>query len=441
MRQLFGTDGIRGKANVYPMNIEVATKVGQAVVEVLKNKQNPKIIIGKDTRLSGYMFEHAITAGVTSMGGKAILVGPMPTPAIAHLTKSFNADAGIVISASHNPAEDNGIKIFDSNGFKLDDKIEEQIEEIILGKDLQLNKIGKAVRIKNASGRYIEFAKSSIKNYSLEGIKIVLDCANGAAYNIAPLVFSELGAEVIVLNNNPDGENINLNCGSEHPDIIRNAVIKNNANIGIALDGDADRVIVVDEKGEEVNGDKIMAISALELKRKGLLKNNTVVSTIMSNLGLKKCLQENGINLIQTQVGDRYVTEEMRKNKYIFGGEQSGHLIFLDYATTGDGIISALQLLKIMKKSGKKISELAEVMNTIPQYIKNVEVKEKKELNNLEITKQAISDVEKSLGANGRVIVRYSGTQNVARVMIEGEGDIESFANKIVNAIKEEVGV
>ena len=440
MKELFGTDGIRGKANVYPMTVDIATKVGQAVVKVLRDGNNPKIIIGKDTRLSGYMFENAIAAGVTSMGGRAVLVGPMPTPAIAHLTKSFNADAGIVISASHNPAEDNGIKIFDSNGFKLKDEVEDEIEDFILNQEMKYDKIGKAIRIKNASGRYIEFAKSSIKNISLKGLKIVLDCANGAAYNIAPLVFSELGAEVIVINNTPDGSNINLNCGSEHSEVITKLVKEHNADIGVALDGDADRVIVIDENGNEVDGDTIMAIVALELKRKNLLKNNTVVSTIMSNLGLNKCLKDNGINIVQTAVGDRNVVEEMKKSKYVFGGEQSGHIIFLDYATTGDGIISALQLLKIMKKSEKKISELAKVMTKMPQVLINVEVKEKKELKELNAFK-IIKQVEENLGENGRIVVRYSGTQNMARVMIEGEGDIESYANQIVDAIKDEVGV
>ncbi len=447
-RKLFGTDGIRGKANIYPMTADIALMVGKAVVKALNKKnKKPRIVIGKDTRLSCYMFENAIASGVTSMGGRAILTGPMPTPAIAHLTRSLNGDAGIVISASHNPAEDNGIKIFDHNGFKLPDCIEEEIERLILEDDLDNSNIlgeniGKAERIDHANGRYIEFAKSSINNESLKGIKVALDCSNGAAYNIAPLVFLELGADIVTLNNKPDGLNINKECGSQHPDVVKAAVLGHNCDIGIALDGDADRVIVVDEKGNEVDGDKIMAICALEMKKQGKLKNDAVVATVMSNIGLKKCLEENDINPIQTQVGDRYVVEEMRKNNYNFGGEQSGHMIFLDYASTGDGIISALQLLNIIRKSNKKLSELAKVMTKYPQILINVNVKEKKDLSELMETKKAIEDVELALGDEGRVLVRYSGTQDKARVMVEGkdEDKVNKYAKKIANVIKKEIG-
>jgi len=446
MKKLFGTDGIRGIANQYPMTSEVAVKLGKAIAISLNNGKNrPKILIGKDTRISGYLIESALTSGICSSGADVLLVGPMPTPAIAHLTKSFAADAGIVISASHNPAEHNGIKIFDKEGFKLSDKLEEEIEKMVLSKkesdeSVKGGKIGKAFRIDDAKGRYIEFAKNTIKNHSLSNLKIVLDCANGAAYHIAPDIFRELGAEVVVLNNKPDGLNINLRCGALYPNVIREKVLEEKADIGIAFDGDADRVIMVDGEGNDIDGDCIMAICAIEMKNK--LKNNVVVATTMSNIGFEIAMKNKGIKVVRTDVGDRYVVEEMKANNYNLGGEQSGHIIFFDYSTTGDGIITALQILNIMKRTGKKLSDLKECITTFPQIIKNVDVREKKLFEKMSKVMEEIKNAEKQLKDNGRIIVRYSGTENKARVMVEGknEKEINEIADKIVNEIKKEVG-
>lgn len=450
-RKLFGTDGIRGKANVYPITPEVALNVGKAVAKVFsdwKVNGRHKIIIGKDTRLSGYMIESALTSGICSMGVDVYLVGPMPTPAIAHLAKSFNADAGIVISASHNEAIDNGIKIFSSDGLKLPDDVEKKIEELVLSSHIksdyiQGDKIGKAYRINEAQGRYIEFAKNSIKSMSLKGLKMVLDCANGAAYKVAPKIFSELGAEVIVIGDHPDGLNINLNCGALHPENMIEKVKENKADLGIALDGDADRVVMVDEKGEFVDGDHILAICALDMKERGKLKKDTVVATVMSNIGFIKSMKESGIDVLKTPVGDRYVMEEMKKGGYSLGGEQSGHIMFADYVTTGDGIITALQILRVMKKSGKKLSELSSCITSYPQVLINVEVKEKKNFDKMIGVKKTIEEVNKELGDNGRILVRYSGTENIARIMIEGEDDkkIRHMADKIAGEIKKEIGI
>ncbi|MBU1974593.1 MAG: phosphoglucosamine mutase, partial [Nanoarchaeota archaeon] len=338
MRKLFGTDGIRGKANTYPMTVDIALKVGKAAGIILRNGKKCKVVIGKDTRLSGYMIESALAAGLLSMGIEVYFVGPMPTPAIAHITRSFAADAGVVISASHNPYEDNGIKFFDAHGFKLPDDVEEKIEQLALS-DLNTDNItgedvGKAHRISDARGRYIEFAKNSIKNMSLKGLKIVLDCANGAAYHVTKYILTELGAEVILKNTFPNGKNINERCGALYPELLRDDVLLENADLAIALDGDADRVIMLDEKGEVVCGDRMMGIVALEMLREGTLKQNTLVTTVMSNLGLTKAIESAGGKVVQTKVGDRYVVEEMRKNDYNLGGEQSGHIIFLDHTTT-----------------------------------------------------------------------------------------------------------
>jgi len=357
--KVFGTDGIRGKANVWPMTPEIALRVGKAVALFFRErngKQKHRIVIGKDTRLSGYMLETALTSGIVSMGVDVFLVGPMPTPAISHLTKSMNCDAGIVISASHNPAEDNGIKLFDSDGFKLNEKTEQEIEKLILSENIESDstEIGKASRIDDAKGRYTEFIKDSIDNKPLNGLKIVLDCANGAGYHIAPDVFSELGAETIVLNNKPNGKNINLECGAMHPEVIMNAVKENKADFGVALDGDADRLIVCDEKSALVDGDAIIAVFARDLKEKGKLKSNKIAGTVMSNLGLIKALEEIDIELIQTKVGDKFVIEEMKKQSLELGGEQSGHIIFREFSSTGDGILCAVQLARISKESGKK---------------------------------------------------------------------------------------
>jgi len=443
MKKLFGTDGVRGKANIYPMNAETALKLGKAAAAVFMNgKKRHKIVIGKDTRISCYMIENALTSGILSMGVDVLLVGPMPTPAIAHLTKSFAADAGIVISASHNPAEDNGIKFFDSNGFKLSDEIEEKIEKIAFS-EIKTDHIigelvGKAKRIDDAQGRYIEFAKSSVDNISLKGIKIVLDCANGAAYKVSPLIFEELGAQVITINNTPNGLNINDQCGALYPGQMKKFVVEYGADIGIALDGDADRVIMVDENANEVDGDQIIALCALNLIRNKKLKDNTIVVTDYSNLGLDKAIKNANGKVIRVMNGDRYVVEEMRKHKYNFGGEQSGHIVFLDYTTTGDGTISALQVLRIMKKTGKKLSELAKCITKFPQLMVNVKVRKKIDFEKMPRVMEKINKAKEKLKNNGRVIVRYSGTQNLARIMAEGinKKEIRRYAKEIADEIK-----
>lgn len=450
MGKLFGTDGIRGVANRYPMTPEMALNIGKATAHVFKEtcgKKHCKIVIGKDTRLSGYMLENALTAGIISGGVDVLLVDTLPTPAIAHLTQSLNADAGIVLSASHNPAEDNGIKIFRGDGFKLPDTVEVEIENYVLSEKVDTEHItggmiGRAYRIDDVKGRYIEFAKSTVESMSLKGLKIVLDCAHGAAYNTAPQIFRELGAEVVVLNNRPDGMNINLECGALHPEKMIDVVKKEKADIGIALDGDADRVIVCDEKGRDVDGDHIIAISALYMKEKGFLDKNSVVTTIMANKGFDIAMEEKGIHVIKTKVGDRYVVDEMKKNGCVLGGEQSGHIIFLKYTTTGDGIVSALQLLRIIKEKNEKLSNLAQCMFALPQILVNIEVKEKRDLNTLHAGKK-IAEAENILGKMGRVLVRYSGTQNVCRIMIEGEDkhEIKKMADDIADAIKMEIGI
>ncbi|MCF6150565.1 MAG: phosphoglucosamine mutase [Candidatus Kuenenia sp.] len=447
---LFGTDGIRGVANMPPMTPEMALNIGKAAACYFKEKcgeKRSKIVIGKDTRLSGYMLENALNAGIVSAGVDVLPVGILPTPAIAHLTKSLNADAGIVLSASHNPAEDNGIKIFNGEGFKLSDEVEEEIEEYILRKRIETShikgdSIGKAHYVDEVKGRYIEFAKASVRNMSLRGIKIVLDCANGAAYNTAPYMFGELGAEVIVLNDKPDGMNINFECGALHPEKMMEVVKSEKADVGIALDGDADRVIVCDENGRNVDGDHIIAICALYLKENALLEKNSVVTTIMTNKGFDIAMRKKGITVIKSNVGDKYVIDEMKKTGCVLGGEQSGHIIFSQYTTTGDGIVSALQLLRVMKEKGETLSSLASCMKALPQIIVNVGVKEKRDVNVLNAKKQ-IEEAEKALGNMGRVLVRYSGTQNLCRVMIEGEdkNEIKKLANTIAAAIKEEIGI
>ncbi|MFH1234890.1 MAG: phosphoglucosamine mutase [Candidatus Diapherotrites archaeon] len=449
MGKVFGTDGIRGKANTYPMTPEMALRVGKAVALYFQKKnsrEKHRLVIGKDTRLSGYMLETALTSGIVSMGADVFLVGPMPTPAISHLTKSMNCDAGIVISASHNPSEDNGIKIFDTQDFKLSEQAEEEIELLVLSKELNSSasphSIGKAHRIDDAKGRYIEFAKNSAGNIPLLGLKVVLDCANGAAYHIAPDVFSELGAETIVLNDKPDGYNINKNCGALHPEVIQEAVKKQKADIGIALDGDADRVIVCDEKGGIVDGDTIMAIFACDLLKKGKLPSKTIVATVMSNVGFDRAMEKLGIKVVKANVGDKYVIEELRKGNFELGGEQSGHIIFREYSSTGDGIVCALQVARIIKETGKKLSELALVMEKFPQALVNIEVKEKKPFEKMPAVKKAMDAAEKELGKNGRILVRYSGTENKARVMVEAKDrkTVELIAEKIAAEIRKEVG-
>ncbi len=448
MGKLFGTDGIRGVANQYPITPDMVVQVGQATAYVLKKREHrSRIVIGKDTRLSGYMIESALVSGICSMGTDVILVGPVPTPGIAFLTINLNADAGIVISASHNPYQDNGIKIFSKSGYKLNDEAELKIEELILSQKLptlltNAENLGHVYREEDASGRYIVFLKNSFpSNLNLEGMKIVLDCANGATYKVAPTLFREMRAEIIALNISPDGQNINLNCGSLYPETLAKKVVETGADIGLAFDGDGDRLIAIDEKGDIVNGDKIIAICAKKLKEEGKLKNNTVITTVMSNLGLSIAFQEMDIKNVTTKVGDRYVLEEMIKNDSIIGGEDSGHIIFMEHHTTGDGILTALQLLSVMKKDKKTLSELTKIMKTFPQVLINVKVKRKAPLEEIPELKTIIAEVEKELDGKGRVLVRYSGTQSVCRVMLEGpnKSDTERLANKIAKVVEDKL--
>ncbi len=452
IRSLFGTDGIRGVANHDPMTPEMSLRLGKALTCLLKQgsqqTHRPKIVIGKDTRLSGYIFEQALSSGIASMGADVLLVGPLPTPAIAFITASMRADAGIVISASHNPYEDNGIKIFDRNGFKLPNEEETKIEEMIFGGDGDLMRaspgdIGKAFRIEDAPGRYVVFAKNSFPgDLTLEGIKIVLDCANGAAYKVSPIIFQELGAEVITIGVNPDGKNINTDCGSLNPDLLRRKVLKSGADIGIALDGDADRVIFCDEKGTIVDGDKIIAICADEMIEHGKLRGNAVVTTLMSNMALENFIRGKGADFIRTEVGDRYVVEAMREKGCNLGGEQSGHIIFLDHTTTGDGTLAALQVLAIMKREGKKLSQLACIIAPYPQLLVNVRIKKKKDLDKIRNLQDLINRSTARLNGRGRINIRYSGTEPISRVMVEGEdlSLISEIADELASAIENDIG-
>lgn len=448
MGKLFGTDGVRGVANEYPMTAEMALDIGRATAHLFKRKgHTPRIIIGKDTRISGYMIENALVSGICSMGVNALLVGPLPTPGIAFATNSMRADAGIVISASHNPFQDNGIKIFSSEGFKLSDEKELEIEKLIFSNNMHTlhpshNELGKAYRIEDARGRYIVFLKNTFpKEYTLEGTKLVLDCAHGATYKVAPETFFELGADVTSLFDEPNGENINANCGSQHPETLMEEVVKRKADVGFAFDGDGDRCIAVDEKGSVLTGDQIMAICAREMKKEGKLAHNLLVTTVMSNIGLGIALKEFGIEQLITQVGDRYVLEEMQANGALLGGEDSGHIIFLEHHTTGDGIITALQVLAAMKKTQKPLSELAQVMKVFPQKLINVDVKSKPELSTISEITQVIKDVETQLGDEGRVLVRYSGTQPMCRVMVEGptHEDTENYCKQIADVLQEKL--
>ncbi len=427
MGKLFGTDGIRGKANQWPMTPEIALQVGRAVGYLFRNKEGRhKILIGKDTRISGYLLENAIASGICSVGAEALFVGPLPTPAIAFLTANMRCDAGIVISASHNPYYDNGIKIFGRDGFKLSDELEEKIEEMVLNESIASfrakgDQIGRAYRLEDAPGRYIVHLKHTFpKELTLDGLKIVLDCANGAAYKVAPAVFEELGAQVTKLGVSPDGLNINHNCGALYPEGVIERVKSEGAHIGIALDGDADRVIIVDEKGQVVDGDQILALCARQMQKEGLLKGGAVVATVMSNMGLEKALQEIGLKLVRTKVGDRFVVEKMRAEGYNLGGEQSGHIIFLDHATTGDGILAALQVLAIMKKEDKPLSEIAH-LEKYPQVLVNVKVQEKLPLEEIPGLEKLKNGFEKELQDRGRILIRPSGTEPKYRVMVEGE--------------------
>jgi phosphoglucosamine mutase len=449
MGKLFGTDGVRGEANRYPMNAEIAFTIGQAVVYTLrKDHTHPRIVIGKDTRISGYMLESSLESGITSMGGNPYLLGVLPTPGIAFAAQSMRADAGIVISASHNPYQDNGIKIFSGSGFKLSDEQEEAIENLMLSNTLHglvppVKDMGQAFRLQDVNGRYIVFLKNTFpRDLSIEGMKIVLDTANGATYKIAPETFWELGAETEVIHNAPNGININDRCGSQHTEDLRKKVVESGAAIGLAFDGDGDRLIAVDEKGREITGDQILLICARMLKDQGKLKNDLLVSTVMSNLGLRVACRKYGFNYHASKVGDRYVLEDMLKLGGMIGGEESGHLIFLDQHTTGDGIITALQLLAAMVRAGKPLSELAGLMDIYPQKLINVNVKSKPEIETVPQVMEVIERIEKELGEEGRILVRYSGTQNMCRVMVEGpsESVTQKYCQEIADTVKTVLG-
>ena len=428
MHKLFGTDGIRGKVNHFPMTPETVLRIGMAAAVALGKKHGRNmVLIGKDTRISGYMIESALTSGICAMGMNVILVGPIPTPGVAFLTKTLRLDAGVVISASHNPYDDNGIKFFSSRGFKLPDELERQIEQMAQDEGFFKKRpgghaIGKAFRLEDARGRYIEYIKSTIpKNETLEGMKIVVDCANGAAYRITPWVMEELGAEVVTINDSPDGININASCGSLDTAGLREAVIAHKADLGVAHDGDADRTILIDEKGETVDGDQMLGIWAPELKNDGKLPGDTVVATVMSNLGVERYLEGQGIKLLRTKVGDRFVTEEMLKGGFVLGGEQSGHIVNFHLNTTGDGPITALHIVHLVKKLGLPLSELKAAIPVFPQALENVPVKTKINPASIPGLAELIKKAEKELAENGRVLVRPSGTEPKIRVMVEGK--------------------
>ena len=463
-RRLFGTDGIRGIANQEPMTSETSLRLGRAIAHVVgddgagkrargalgrKRTHRRRILVGKDTRLSGYMFETALASGICSMGADVLLVGPLPTPGVAFLTRSMRADAGVVISASHNPYQDNGIKFFSSDGFKLPDEWERRMEAMVWNGDYDAHRpaateIGKAYRIDDALGRTIAFLKSTFPSHlTLEGLKIVVDCANGAGYRVAPEVLAELGAEVIPVAVEPDGTNINLDCGSVYPEKAREALREHGADLAVCLDGDADRALFIDEHGELVDGDEVLAMCAVEMKRAGRLPTGAVVATVMSNMGLDIALREHGIGVLRTDIGDRYVVEAMRRDGHNLGGEQSGHLVFLDHNTTGDGCLTALQVLAVMTEREKPLGELRRTMGKLPQVIVNVPVREKRPLSELARVRDRIAESEHLLDGRGRVLVRYSGTEPLARVMLEGESgdEIRRLAQGIADAIQSDLGV
>ncbi|MDH4086023.1 MAG: phosphoglucosamine mutase [Nitrospira sp.] len=449
MRKLFGTDGVRGVANLDPMTSEMAMQLGRAAAHIfMRRAGRHQIVIGKDTRISGYMLESALMAGICSMGVDVLLVGPMPTPAIAFLTRSLRADAGVVISASHNPYQDNGIKFFSKDGFKLPDEVEARIEELIVSDEIShlrptADLIGKAYRIDDAAGRYIEFAKRSLpKDLDFQGIKLVVDCANGAAYNVAPTVLRELGATIEVIGNKPDGMNINARCGAVHPELLQEEVLRHKADLGIALDGDADRAVFVCEQGTVIDGDHVMAALGLDLHQSGLLAKQTLVGTVMSNFGLELSMSKAGIKLIRTPVGDRYLLERMLAEGYNFGGEQSGHFIFLDHNTTGDGLISALQILSLVKRTKKPLSELAQAMTAVPQVLVNVQVTKKPRLESIPDIDCAIQASERRLNGCGRVLIRYSGTEPLLRIMVEGEQStmVKEVAEDLARVVRKHIG-
>ena len=444
-KKYFGTDGIRGRANENPMTVETAVKLGRAVARYFRYKGRPgRIVVGKDTRLSCYMFETSLAAGICSMGAECWLCGPLPTPGIAHITASMRADAGLVISASHNPYWDNGIKVFTEDGFKLPDDTEDELERLMDSDALvddraPAESLGRTWRIEDAVGRYIAFLKSTFpRELSLSGLRIVVDCANGAAYKVAPAVLDELGAKVIPLATHPNGRNINADCGALHPEGVQRAVLEKGADLGIALDGDADRLIAVDEKGQVVDGDAVMAVLATRMLAAGTLNHKTLVATVMSNIGLEQCIDGAGGKLLRADVGDRYVVAAMRQGGYNVGGEQSGHMVFLDHMTTGDGVVAALQLMAVMLREQKTISELASVMTRFPQVLVNINVKSKPPIEELPSVMKLIAGVKETLGDTGRVLVRYSGTEHKGRVMVEGEdeGQINAMAEEIAAEMK-----
>lgn len=446
--KLFGTDGIRGRANEFPITPEIALRVGQAVAQVLKSSDanRRRVVIGKDTRISGYMLETALTAGLVSSGMDVYLPGPLPTPAIAHLTKSMGCAAGIMLTASHNPFEDNGLKIFGPDGFKLSDQLENAIEQYIL--DTNLNSepiapahIGKAYRIEDARGRYIEYAKHTADNISLHGLKIVVDCGHGAAWWIAPLIFRELGAEVIKTGCDPDGININAGCGAMHPEHAGELVRQHQADLGISFDGDADRVIFTDAGGNPVSGDRILALCALTMQQQNRLRGNTIAVTVMSNLGLHEAMRQNGIEVITTAVGDRHVIEALRDQNHSFGGENSGHLIFADHATTGDGILSALQVLGMMKRKGATLAELAACMNEFPQKLVNLPVSAKPPIETLSKLQAVMAEADVAFGNEGRQLIRYSGTEKKIRILVEHReaNVVDHWIERFSQAVKEEL--
>jgi phosphoglucosamine mutase len=455
-KKIFGTDGVRGTANVEPVTAETALKLGRSAAHVFKNINSQprghgrhKIVIGKDTRLSGYMLENALSSGVLSMGVDVLFIGPLPTPGVAYVTRSLRADAGIVITASHNPYDDNGIKFFGGDGYKLADDIEDRIEELVFSGEIETirptaSQVGKAVRIDDALGRYIEFAKASIpRGLTLDGLRIVVDCAHGAAYKSTPCVLRELGAEVFVFGNQPDGTNINRECGSMHPDGLCGKVRELRADVGIAHDGDADRVLLCDENGRVIDGDDIMVIAALEMLAQGALEKKTLVSTVMSNAGVDAAIKQAGGKVVRTPVGDKHVIDEMLRGGYNFGGEQSGHLIFGDFATTGDGLVAALQILRIMKAKGSPLSALARSWTRFPQLVMNVRVREKRPFEELDGVLQLVSQAEATVKADGgRVLLRYSGTEPKARLLIEGrdEAALKQWSTRICEAIRKHVG-
>jgi phosphoglucosamine mutase len=456
-KKIFGTDGVRGTANIEPVTAETALKLGRAAAHVFKNLESQsrsrgkhKIVIGKDTRLSGYMLENAISSGILSMGVDVLFIGPLPTPGVAYVTRSLRADAGIVITASHNPYADNGIKFFRADGYKLDDKIEGEIENLVFSGKIEnirptADAIGKAVRIDDALGRYIEFAKASFpRKMTLEGMRIVVDCANGAAYKSTPCVLRELGAEVVVFGNQPDGMNINEDCGSMHPKALCKKVVEHKAHLGIAHDGDADRVLLCDETGALIDGDDIMAIAALDMLAQSTLAEKTLVSTVMSNAGLEAAIKSAGGKIIRTAVGDKNVIDEMLRGGFNFGGEQSGHLIFRDYSTTGDGLVSALQILRIMKAKNQPLSKLARCWSRFPQLVTNIRVREKKPFEQLDGVKKLVGEAEAELKKQGgRLLLRYSGTEPKARLLLEGRDAkiLEKWSQKIIGAIQKQIGV